>query len=47
MRRPAFRVVYGFCGGGVLNDVGHQPDGLLGQGRHQDAEAVLFIGGVA
>ena len=32
---------------GVLNDVGYQPDGLLGQGRHQDAEVVLLIGDAA
>ena len=32
---------------GILDDVGHQPDGLLGQGRHQDAEAVLLVGNAA
>ena len=32
---------------GVLDDVGHQPDGLLGQGHHQYAGAVLVIGDAA
>ena len=31
----------------ILDDVGHQPDGLLGESRHQDAEAVLLVGDAA
>ena len=29
-------------GRGILDNVGHLPDGLLGEGRHQDAETVLL-----
>ena len=32
---------------GILDDVGHQTDGILGQGRHQDAEAVLLVSDAA
>ena len=34
-------------GRGILDNVGHQPDGLLGEGRHQDAETVLLVGDAA